>query len=188
MKTYEEIKTELLDIANVLKQYPDNIQPQVFDILTKHFLGHSAPDPKSSSPASPEVIKPKTEKAKSSTKSTGKSKETLVLLKELDLRPSGKKSFKDFYEEKKPGSASEFNTVAVYYLTDTLGMTGVTQNHIYTCYKEVTKRPPEAFNQSLRDTASKNGYIDTSDMSNIKLPLRGRNFVEHDLPKEKKKK
>lgn len=185
MKTYEEIKTELLDIANVLKQYPDNIQPQVFEILTRHFLGHSVPDSKPSSPVSQEVIKPK---AKGATKSAGKSKDTLVLLKELDLRPSGKKSFKDFYEEKKPGPASEFNTIAVYYLTDTLGMTGVTQNHIYTCYKEVTKRPPEAFNQSLRDTASKNGYIDTSDINNIKLPLRGRNFVEHDLPKEKKKK
>lgn len=191
MKTYDEIKSELLSIAEILKKYPENIQPHVFDILTNHFLeGNKLKAHTESTPTTKttkEVTAPKP-KAKSNGKAASKVSNNLTLLKDLDLRAKGKKSFKDFYDEKKPGPASEFNTVAVYYLSDTLNITAITPSHIYTCYKEVTKRPPEAFVQSLRDTASKNGYIDTADINNIKLPLRGRNFVDHDLPKQKAKK
>jgi len=189
MKTYEEIKAELLEIADVLKKFPESIQPQAFEILTKHFLGYSATFP------STNVVNPvkskknnrqESEKPKSHTKSTGKSKESYSILKELDLRGAGEISFKDFYKEKNPTSATEFNSVAIYYLVDMLKLESITVNHVYTCYKEVSKRTPEAFLQSLRDTSSKYGYIDTADINNIKLPLRGRNFVEHDLPKKAK--
>lgn len=190
MKSYDEIKSELIEIADILKKYPENIQPQVFDILTKHFIGYNSGS-SSQSEQNPSVEegsrseKVNKEKSKPNGKPGGRAKDNLSLIKELNLRPSGKKSFKDFYEEKNPTSAFEFNTVAVYYLIEELQLSGITQNHIYTCYKEVAKRPPEAFNQSMRDTASKNGYIDTSDINNIKIPLRGKNFVEHDLPKQK---
>ena len=193
MKTYEEIKTELLAIADVLKKYPENVQPKVFDILTSHFLEKPMPDTKVEGSSEKEKttakVKPKsTSTPKPSGKSSKKSSDSVTLLKDLDLRKKGEKSFKDFYEEKKPGAANEFNSVAVYYLSEILELSGITPSHVFTCYKEVTKRPPEAFIQSLRDTASKNGYIDTADINNIKIPFRGKNFVEHDLPKQKAKK
>lgn len=192
MKTYEEIKLELLEIAKILKNYPEGIQPKVFEILTNHFLGHSATSPhsdlKEPTKQGSETSPGKTAKPKTNSKTASKSKDNLTLLKELNLRPTGKKSFKDFFDEKKPSSAGEFNTVAVYYLSEMLSLPNITPNHIYTCYKEVSKRPPEAFAQSLRDTASKHGYIDTSDSNNIKVPLRGKNFIEHDLPKTQKQK
>jgi len=190
MKTYEEIKAELLEIADVLKKYPESIQKQVFEILTRNFLGESTT--KGHGLLDVETKQPKTQegkgqKASAKTKGPGKNKESYSILKDLNLRGNGGQSFKDFYDEKKPKTATEFNSVAVYYLTDTLKLTGITPNHIYTCYKEVKQRTPEAFVQSLRDTASKNGYIDTADINNIKIPLRGKNFVEHDLPKKKVK-
>jgi len=189
-KTYEEIKSELLEIADVLKKYPDNIQPQVFEILTKHFLGtttYDSHDEKQTSSAVGKKQEDKQDKDKTS-KSVSKSKESVSLVKDLNLRPAGKESFKDFYEKKKPTTANAFNAVAVYYLSELLQMTSITPNHVYTCYRETNVRPPEAFLQNLKDTASKNGYIDTSDTSNIKIPLRGKNYVEHDLPKQKVKK
>ncbi len=189
MKSYEEIKAELIDIADVLKKYPESIQPQVFEILTKHFVGDVSADksePKikqaeiKNSDKNNEIAKPK-----GNGKATAKSKESVSIIKDLDLRPKGETSFKDFYTEKQPSSAMDFNTVATYYLKEICQVDSVTPNHIYTCYKEVGQKPPIAFNQSLRDTASKNGHIDTSNTNDIKIPLRGKTFVEHDLPKQK---
>lgn len=188
MKNYEEIKSELIEIAEVLKKFPENIQPKVFDILTTRFLGgkiHEQPNEEMETETLSSEKKSKKQVKDKSQKSTVKAKESISLIKDLNLRPSGKKSFRDFFDEKKPGPANAFNAVAVYYLSEILQMTGITPSHVYTCYKEVNVRPPEAFVQSLKDTASKNGYVDTSDTNNIKIPLRGKNYVEHDLPKPK---
>lgn len=46
----------------------------------------------------------------------------------------------------------EFNAVAVYYLRKILKQENVTLDHVFTCYGEVTRRPPEAFRQSFTDT------------------------------------
>ncbi len=114
-----------------------------------------------------------------------KSKESISIDKHLNLRAQGKKSFKDFYEEKRPSSSMEFNTAAIYYLSQILELDTINASQVYTCYKEVNQRPPVAFIQSLRDTASLKGYIDSSDVGNLKIPSRGVNFVEHDLPNKK---
>jgi hypothetical protein len=135
--------------------------------------------------------KPKKESAdgniqtKSKKLKPSKSKESISIDKHLNLRAQGKKSFKDFYEEKKPSSSMEFNTAAIYYLSQILELDTVNASQVYTCYKEVNQRPPVAFIQSLRDTASLKGYIDSSDVGNLTIPSRGVNFVEHDLPKNK---
>jgi len=190
MKSYEDIKAELIAIADVLKKYPESIQPQVFEILTKHFVGgettdKSEPKTKQTETKNTDKKNETASKPKSNGKAAAKNKESVSLMKDLDLRPKGEISFKDFYAEKQPSSAMDFNTVAIYYLKEICKIDPVTPNHIYTCYKEVAQRPPVAFNQSLRDTASKNGHIDTSNTNDIKIPLRGKTFVEHDLPKQK---
>ena len=185
MKTYAEIKAELLEIADVLKKYSENIQPQVFDILIKNFIGSNSILNGTTETPSPEVVKGGITKNPKPPRRASGAKEIVSLVKDLNLRAPGNKSFKDFNEEKKPNTAFEFNTVAVYYMTDILQVSGITPNHIFTCYKEVSKRPPEAFIQSLRDTASKQGFIDTAETGNIKLLMRGRNLVEHDLPRQK---
>lgn len=192
MKTYDEIKKELIAISEVLKKYSENIQPQVFDILTSHFLsGQIITTPENKQVTEKPNLKTTAKPSFSSKvngKSGKKSSDSLTILKDLNLRAKGKKSFIDFLKEKDPGASNEFNSVAVYYLLEILELSNITPNHIYTCYKEAAQRPPVAFVQSLRDTASKNGYIDTADINNIKIPMRGKNFVEHDLPKKKVKK
>ena len=38
MKDYNDLKNELKEIANILKEYPENLQGKVFDLLSKTYL------------------------------------------------------------------------------------------------------------------------------------------------------
>ena len=186
----EDLKKELLEIATILDKFPSSLQPQVFDMLTSHLE-----KPKTITRPSGQERRTDTEAQDKAPAAAGKSakakrrggtKETIGILKDLNLRgTSDVKSFADFQAEKKPESNIEFTTVAVYYLAKLLGLTGITLAHINTCYKNVERKPPKNFRQNLWDTSSnKYGYIDASDMNNITIPHRGESFVEHDLPRK----
>lgn len=200
MQRYDDLKNELIDIAEIIEKFPDSIKGTVFEILLKSFLNDnlstSNEDVKLSFPATiePEALipttKPKTaeketvEKAKKvRKKSTG---ESFKIDRNLDLRAaSDRPSFRDFVEEKAPISAAEFNTVTIYYLIKLKGHTEATLDQAYTCYSEVKKKPPQHFKQSFRDTQNKQGYIEFNEDGNIVIPHRGIVFIEHDLPRQK---
>jgi hypothetical protein len=185
---YDDIKKIYLDMATVIEKFPDSLKEHVFQGLLKAYAGHQ--------------IVAKDDDVKQTTKNKGnharketnprnpkKSSETYKIDRDLLLNNNGKgDSFKEFYQKKKPSTNAEFNTVAIYYLTKIMNLTNVSYNQIYTCYKEISKKTPEAFKQSFTDTKNKQGYIDISDDGVLSLSLRGENFVEHDLPTEKKKK
>ena len=177
MLTYDELKGRLEEIAGLLKKFPESVQPQVYDLL----IGKIATkDNEEHKPTTPRVNK------ESKVRSSGKSKDSYTLLKDLDLKGGkGKKPFKHFISEKKPASAIEFNAASVFYLSVVMELIPITPNHVYTCYSEAKRRSPDALGQSLRDTAGRRyGYIDIADDGTITIPLRGKNFVQHDLPKK----
>lgn len=112
-------------------------------------------------------------------------KEGYEIVKDLILTAEGNKpSLKDFYSQKKPGTNYERNAVFSYFLLKIKEIKPIGISHIYTCYKEVKQRVP-SLSVSLSET-SKKGWLDTSDMSDIKITPRGENLVELDLPKIKK--
>lgn len=117
--------------------------------------------------------------------SSSKSKESHGIVKDLDLRPEGKVSFRDFADEKAPASDAQMNLVAVYYLGNVLQLKGITPDHVHTCYKAIQRRVPTALTQGLRNTASRYGWLDTSDTTDVKITTAGENFVEHDMPTKK---
>ncbi len=108
---------------------------------------------------------------------------TMSLVKDLDLRPEDKESLREFHSSKAPVGQKENIVIFVYYLTKILEIEGVTPNHIFTCFKDVRVRTPKDLPQAIRNTASKNGWVDSSDGENIKIANHGENFIEHDLPK-----
>ncbi len=117
------------------------------------------------------------------TKKSVPSKEVYQMNKDLDLLPKDKMSFKSFCEEKKPTTNIEFNAVAVYYLERILEKKDIGINDVYTCYKNVGRKVPNALKQSLTDTSSSRyGYIATGNNC-YTIPVVGENFVEYDLPK-----
>jgi hypothetical protein len=112
----------------------------------------------------------------------GKTRPTIV--KDLNLRPKGKKDFRSFVEEKKPDNNYEKCTVAVYYLKQELGISQVTMDHVLTCYKAINWRQPSNYQNALALTAHRMGWLDTSDIADIKLTAHGENLVEQDLPRK----
>lgn len=108
------------------------------------------------------------------------------LINNLNLSTGNQVPLKDFFKEKSPKTALEKNAVFVFYMEKKLSITGITPNHVFTCYKEVNERVPEALRQSLVDTHHNKGWINASSMTDVKLTTRGDNFVEHDLPKQTK--
>lgn len=106
------------------------------------------------------------------------------MLRDLNLAPKGKKSFREFVAEKTPKTNNDKNAVSVYYLARILEEPAVTVDHVFTCYRDRSWRPAPNFANSLQLTASRKAWIDTKSMQDIKLTPRGEIYVEHDLPVE----
>lgn len=195
MPSYEELKSELLEISKIVETFPETVKPKVYDLLVGQFFGEKVsiegPIKEPESDTSPaQKTKPKrTNEKKADPSDANKpkrasSKESYSIDRHLNLRGDGSiPSFKEFFEEKNPTSAKQINAVAVYYLRKILGKSEVTLDQVYTCYSEVKKKPPTAFRQSFIDTKNKEGWIEFDENGHLDIPHRGSVFVEHDLPK-----
>lgn len=106
----------------------------------------------------------------------------MSLVKDLNLRPSGKQSLREFFEAKKPSNQWSQIVVFVYYLEKILEVESISPNHVYTCFKDVGKRAPKDTPQAIRNAASRKEYIDSSDQDKLRMTVPGENFIEHDLP------
>jgi hypothetical protein len=106
----------------------------------------------------------------------------MSIVKDLNLRPEGELSFRDFYAQKEPKTQEQAVTVAVYYLKRFLDLDKVTPEHVFTCFKDVGRKTPKNMPQTVRDTAKNKGWVDTSERGNIKITNHGENMVDHDLP------
>jgi hypothetical protein len=105
------------------------------------------------------------------------------IVRDLSLRPDGKQSFMDFADEKRPRSHFEKQAVAVYWLSKSFGMQqGITIDHINTCYVGANWKRPANFENSVQVSATRKGWIDTSDGSDIRITVPGEDVVVHDLP------
>jgi hypothetical protein len=105
-------------------------------------------------------------------------------VKDLNLRPKDKQSFKDFVAAKSAATNHERNALSVYWLTRIAGVSGVTIDHVYSCYKEVTWKVPPNLANSLAVTANQKGWLNTEDMQDLRVTVKGENLVEHDLPRK----
>lgn len=195
MPSYEDLKGELLDISKILEKFPESVKGDVFRLLVSKYTGEQSETLFASEDQQPPHPKHKNKKKKTTKKEVsgeGKkqqktgAKESYSIDRELNLRGDKSiSSFKVFHDEKQPSSAKEFNAVAIYYLRKMLGINEVTLDQAYTCYREVNKKPPQAFRQSFIDTKNKNGWIEFTETDHLEIPHRGIVFVEHDLPKSK---
>lgn len=189
MALYEELKQELLEISKIVEKFPELVKPKVYELLVGQFLGTASGTAVESDEGGEEVTKTKRAPAKQkvtvseSKQKRASGKESYSIDRQLDLRGDGSiPSFKEFYGQKAPKQAKQFNAVAVYYLKKIKGMTEVTLDHVYTCYSEVKNKPPQAFRQSFIDTKNKEGWIEFDSSGNLDIPHRGVVYVEHDLP------
>jgi hypothetical protein len=126
-------------------------------------------------------------KQKNKPRNSGKSRIAESIIKELNLFPKDKISFADFGKEKAPKNFLEQCTVSVYYLKEILELNNIAPNHVFTCFKSAGWKLPASVYDRLTKTASEKGWIDTSEMNDIKISSGGLNLVEHELPKKESK-
>ena len=107
---------------------------------------------------------------------------TVSVERDIDFRPQGKQSFRDFATEKGPKANDERNVVAVYYLEQILSLESVGAGHVLAAYRDAKWREPGQIANSLAKTASTKGWLDTRSMAAIRTTASGRNQVEHDMP------
>jgi hypothetical protein len=107
-------------------------------------------------------------------------------VRDIDLRPDGKQSFRDFAAEKQPSTKEERNIIAVYYLEQVLNLSEIKAGHVLAAYKECNWPEPNDMRHSLRVTSSRRHWLDTSDRTSIHTTAPGRNLVKHDLPRTPK--
>jgi hypothetical protein len=159
----------------------DDFKGQLLAIRARN----SAETPAISNPASPDISDdsaPITKPIRTATKR--RNGNSPALIKDLDLSETAHDfSLTDFYAAKSPQNAMESNVVFVYYLQRIAQVAGISINHIYTCYKYVSIKYPNALRQSIADTSSRKNWLDTGSFDNIRLSTAGENFVEHDLPR-----
>jgi hypothetical protein len=107
-------------------------------------------------------------------------------VRDLNLRPNDKQSFKDFVAAKSPETNDERNALSIYWLTRIADLSGITVDHVYTCFKEAKWKVPPNLANSLAVTANRKGWINTEDTQDLQVIVRGENLVEHDLPRQGK--
>ncbi len=183
---FDALLAEMPRIAEVVKTFPEAVQPQAFEALMAEARGQRSLGAGESKTKTPRRTKPRAKKADGDGKTTRRRKRKPSAVRSLDLAPKGKKSFKDFVAEKQPKTNHDKNTASVYYLAEELGMSAVTVEHVFTCYKDMGWREPSDLANSLSLTAYHKRFLDTADMDNITVTAPGRNHVRHDLPPTKK--
>ena len=189
-QAFDDLVEAMPRIAAVVTQFPESVQGKVFDALMDAYSGAST-TASTNGKTDATMAKAKRPSRKKKTSDNGGTTKRRggggpTMLKDLDLAPKGKTSFKDFVAEKAPQSQHDQNVASVYYLTQKAGLSPITIDHVVTCYRVAGWKVPPALANSLRLTASKKGYIDTANSQNILLANHGINRVEHDLPVKSK--
>jgi hypothetical protein len=124
------------------------------------------------------ILKSSAENNERTKKTTSGSTKPLKRLSNIDFSPSGKESLSSLYKKFTTTSNFERNLIFVYYMQEILKMTGISVDHIYTCYDALDLMVPENLPQTVRNTKSKTGWIETTDSLNITITVKGRNKIK----------
>jgi len=131
----------------------------------------------------PERKPPRTKPPKKKQKYKQSGQRMQKVVNNLDLSGKGvKKSLRDFYAGFSPSSNMERNLIFVYYLNNTMKVSPITIDHVFTCYCNIKSlKIPVSLEQSLKDTRALKNWLDTSSLDDLKLTIHGTNHIEHDI-------
>lgn len=184
---FERILTSLPEVAKAVNAFSSEAaQLKVLDAV---LAALDIPAPASAQVAPPPsatdsgVIRSAT-RAKSS---SGKKDPDPKIVADLNLRPAGKASLRDFVQAKSPGTNEELYAVIIHYLEHTLSLSAINVDHVFTSLKDLGRKISPRLRTVLSNSASSKGWIDTANRDKIRTTVPGQNLVEHDLPRPKSK-
>ena len=137
--------------------------------------------PQSESSSTPSSKKAQSKKSIGSDTKKGKNNRDLSIYKDLDLRPSGKESLKDFAGKYVAKTGPKRVVLVAYYLINTLGMESIDQKHIRTGMYELTGKVPSSIYQIIHNVKTRNKWLMYDNINTIKLSKQGEHFVDYDL-------
>ena len=180
IERFEFLLREIPRISEAIQQLPTpEIQLTAFNILVSSLENPNAPV-ESTMDTEPLEEKPKLKEPKKRKNQSG----SLKFIKEIDLKPAGAKSFEEFIDEKGPGSNEDKYPVVIYYLGQILNLNPITIDYVYSVFRLFpTWKEPTNIKSGVNTAASRKGTIDSTDINDLKLTPKGRNFVERELPK-----
>jgi hypothetical protein len=133
------------------------------------------------------ILKNNFPKEKTSSTSSKKTQE-LKLLKDLNLRPEGKLSLKDYAAQFRIESSEELYLVIVCYFKQILHEDLITLNHIFTALIELDKKVPTHLKQvliNIKNSDASNHWLNLENLNNIHYSIRGMNHIKHDIKQDK---
>jgi hypothetical protein len=107
----------------------------------------------------------------------------LSLVPDLNFRPAGQKSLKEFIERKKPQSDVEIVMLVVHYMQHTMKLPKIGPAHVMTALKDVGKAIPVDLRQTIRNLKKSKAWLNFTDIEDIRSTTQGDNFVEHEMGK-----
>jgi hypothetical protein len=107
----------------------------------------------------------------------------LSLVPNLNFRPDGKQTLREFLEEKSPKSDLETVLAIVYYVQHLMAMTTIGPAHVMTAFKEAGKAIPVDLRQTIRNIKKTRMWLNFTDIEDIRTTTQGDNIVEHEMGK-----
>ena len=103
------------------------------------------------------------------------------LVPNLNFRPSGKQSLKEFVAEKNPASDLETVLLAVHYMQHIMAVPKIGPAHVMTAFKEVGMAIPVDLKQTIRNIKKSKMWLNFTDIDDIRTTTQGDNVVEHEM-------
>lgn len=127
----------------------------------------------------------KAQKQSNGSKGKGQSttSRTLTPLNNINFRPDGIETLKDFFSGYAAKSNLDYNLIILYWFQEKSKDSPITINHVLTAYRHLNLKIPN-LKQSLVDTKSRKGWIESGNNENLKVTREGLNYIEHDMPKK----
>lgn len=107
----------------------------------------------------------------------------LSLVPDLDFRPNGHPTLKQFIDQKKPNSDLEAVLALVYYLQQSMKLAKVGPSHVMTAFKDIGRAVPVDLRQTIRNIRNTKAWLNYTDIEDVRTTTQGDNFVEHDMGK-----
>jgi len=111
----------------------------------------------------------------------------LELVPDMNFRPSGEASLREFINDKAPKTDMEAIVAFVYFMQYKMKLERVGSKEIYTAFKDVGRPFPVDLRQAIRQTKSSKAWIKFTDPNDIKTTSQGDNYVDHDMGRNEKR-
>jgi len=108
----------------------------------------------------------------------------ISLVPNLNFRPEGHPTLRDFFAGKIPSTDMEQILVVVYYMQHSMGLSKIGLGHIRTALNDVSKSMPLDLKATVRNMKRNKAWLNFSNLADITTATAGDNHVLHDMGKK----